>query len=644
MTFSKSLSKFELLTLLAILLLAALLRFAYPGVNAYASDEAHISLDALRMARGGEFVMAGQPSSVDIPFFPASVWLFTLPYAISPDPLIATAFVSLISLSAVAGVWWLARRWGVWVGLIAALYLAASPFAVFYGRSIWQPNLLAPLSLAWAICAYLGVTRQTRAGNVAVVMTVFLGLFVVQVHFAGIALIPATAYLFLRFRWWRRLIPVLIGAMVALAAMIPYGYYIIIVDPAILDRYGQVIGGGSSNIDGQGVENLIRLAVAWDWGFLGMGDTDTLSHTLPTVIAAGILTLLGLMTAIRKLLVGAQRAAPLQENNTSRALAEILLLWLIISPLFFLRHGTPVLIHYQLVALPALAILAGASTLLFRARRWRLIVATIMIAQAAVWSAQIMQTLDDVAVNRPPNSALSSILRESRDATNQAADPVLFFAHGDDPLVDGEVAVFKTLLWTRAYRLINGENLLILPPYPATLLATLAPFQAWEEIQASGLANDVQTYPRRTGAEPLVATRYDGVSDPQGFTVIDPIPFADGSTLTRWRIRRVGDRLRVSTLWRVDADAIVGTYQQVHHLRDDAHAEGDPLAISDVALSRATWRSGDRVIVMADFFDIAPGTENLSLAIGHYTLPDLARIPRTDSDDSAVHLGTFTAP
>src|SRR5579871_1999398 len=198
----KSRFKPEYLALVAILILAAALRFAYPGVNAFASDEAHISLDALRMARGGEFVLAGQPSSVNIPFFPASVWLFALPYLISPDPLVATWFVCAISLLTVIGVWGLARRWSAWAGLVAALYMAASPYAVFYGRSIWQPNLLAPLSLLWAITAYLGVTRADRFGKVAVGASVFLGLFVVQVHFAGIALVPATAYLFLRFRWW----------------------------------------------------------------------------------------------------------------------------------------------------------------------------------------------------------------------------------------------------------------------------------------------------------------------------------------------------------------------------------------------------------------------------------------------------------
>src|SRR4051794_20695054 len=103
MTFRTSIAKPELLALLAILALAAFLRFSFPGVTSFAGDEAHISLDALRMARGGQFVMAGQPSSVNIPFFPASVWLFAIPYTLSPDPLVATWFVSLISLFTVVG-------------------------------------------------------------------------------------------------------------------------------------------------------------------------------------------------------------------------------------------------------------------------------------------------------------------------------------------------------------------------------------------------------------------------------------------------------------------------------------------------------------------------------------------------------------
>ena len=641
--FLKSLSKPELFALLAILVLALLLRFAYPGVNSFAGDEAHISLDALRMARGGEFVMAGQPSSVNIPFFPASVWLFAIPYAFSPDPLVVTWAVSLVSLVTVIGVWWLARRWDGWAGLIAALYMAASPYAVFYGRSIWQPNLLAPLALLWAVSAYVGVTHATRLSKVCIGLCVFLGLFVVQVHFAGIALVPATAYLFLRFRWWRKLIPVLIGAALAIAAMLPYVYYITVVDPSILSRFGQVIGGGTAALDLQSVGNLLRLALGWDWAFLGMGDIDSFSHAVPTVIMAGTLVSVGLVALILTIVRrrNGARSATSQQTNAS-PLTEIALVWLICSPLVFLRHSTPVLIHYQLIELPLLALLAGASTLLVRRTLWKIVISALMIALALVWSIQIMQTLDDTSINRPPNSALSSILRESRDAAYSVEPPVLFFTHGDDPAIDGEAAVFKALLWTRDYRILNGDALLILPPYPAALLTTLAPFQAWEELEAAGLARDVQSYPRRVGADPFMATHYDGVSDPKGFTPISPIPFEDGTTLIGWRVRRVGDRMRVSTFWRVEANTAPGTYQQFNHLRDQSG--GDPLAVSDVPLSRSTWRVGDQVIVMADFFDITPGTAKLMLDIGHYTLPDLIRISRSDSAESQVTVGPFSAP
>lgn len=587
------------------------------------------------MARGGEFVMAGQPSSVDIPFFPASVWLYALPYAISPDPLVATGFTSAVSLLAVVGVWALARRWGAWAGLVAALYMATSPYAVFYGRSIWQPNLLAPLALAWASAAYTGATRGDRLGRFAIGLCVFLGLFTFQVHFAGIALIPATAYLFIRFRWWRQFVPVLVGAALAVAALLPYVYYVTVVSPEILTRYGEVIGGGAASIDLQAVENLVRLALGWDWGFLGMGEGDLFSRALPTVIAAGVLVGAGLVVLVRTLVR--------HDEKSTAILAEIILVWLVASPLVFLRHSTPVLIHYQLIAFPALAILVGISTRLFQLRPWKLAVSSVMIILAAAWSFQIMQTLAYTAVNRPPNSALSSILRESRDAAMQPEAPILFFTHGDNPAIDGEVAVFKALLWERPSRILNGDNLLILPPYPATMLATLAPFQAWEEIEAAGLAQNVQTYPRRVGADPFIAALYDGVSDPQGFTMVDePIPFADGTTLLGWKARRVGERLRVSTLWHVDADAAPGTYQQFHHLR--VEGQDEPLAISDVALSRESWGVGDRVIVMADFFDIPAGTGGLSVDIGHYTLPDLDRIPREDSDTSPVTLGSFSAP
>src|SRR5690349_17978376 len=97
-----------------ILILAAALRFGWPGVNSFAFDEARLSLISLDMARGGKFADLGMPSSVGVPNLPAAAWIYAIPYLFSTDPLVATQFTGLLSLGAVFGVWLLVRRaWGI---------------------------------------------------------------------------------------------------------------------------------------------------------------------------------------------------------------------------------------------------------------------------------------------------------------------------------------------------------------------------------------------------------------------------------------------------------------------------------------------------------------------------------------------------
>jgi hypothetical protein len=601
--------------LVLIVALALVLRFGWVGVSSFAWDEANLSLDALRTVRGGQIALAGQPSSVAIPFFPASVYAFALPYVVSPDPLVATWFVSALSAAAVVGVWALGRRFfGVGAGLLAALFLASSPYAVLYGRSIWQPNLLPPLALAWLASAWWASGAQTsprRAWGVG--LCVFLGGFTIQVHFAGVALVIGTAYLFLRGRWWRQLVPVLIGGAAALAFALPYFVYLA-QTPSILDRYAAVLGV-QTRYDLTGFENLLKLAFGYGWGYLGGGDGDLTAQNPYIAALVGLLLASGLV-ALRR-----------------RAYAGLVLLALLISPLWFIRHSTPVLPHYQLVALPAVALIAGASVRLLAARGWRVGVALAWLLVASIWTTQLARTMESAAAARMPNSALSSILREPRAAAHAAAAanlPVIVHLHGNDPRLEGEAAVFAALLWGHPQRIIDGDVLLVLPPEPATLMTTLAPFQAWEELEDGGLAQQVIAYPRRDGALPFMTARYDGVTAPAGFTPLEPVTFADGTTLLGWKVRRVGERLRVSTLWRADDPRSDARVQQFHHLHTLETLDDVPFAVSDVPLSLGSWRAGDQVVVMTDFFDLPSGVYALDL--GHYTLPDVARIPHADGD------------
>ena len=625
----KTVSRTEWLALLGILLLAVTLRFGWPGTNSFAYDEARLSLISLRMARGGEFAALGMPSSARVPNLPAAAWIFALPYALSPDPLVATLFASLLSLLAVPLVWALARRaWGPGPALLAALFLAASPYAVLYGRSIWAQNLLAPMAAAWGLLAYIAI--RDRKGW-ALAAHVFLAGFAFQVHFAGIALALASLYLFVRFGWWRRLVPVLVGGALAALAALPFALELLR-NPDLLGRFGSAVGG-SAQVDGVALEALAQLGLALDWRFLALGDLAPADPPLLLTLAVAALLVAGLAALARLLF---------RPPGDARLLAEIVLVWLAAAPLFFLRHSTPVFIHYLLVALPALALLAGASLRLLPARLWRAVVIAAGVAVAAIWSVQIAGSLALATTDETPNG-LGTPLGLLRNAAYSLPDdlPVVFFTHGDDPNVDGEAAIFEALWWGSPHRIIRGDSLLILPGAPATLMSTLAPFQAWEELTVSSLAEGVRMFPRRDGALPYVATRYDGISQPAGFQALDPVRFGDGVVLEGWRVRRIGPRLRISTLWRVEsAPPAGGTLQQFHHLRPAAAAAEENFEGADVPLSVHQWQVGDRLVVMGDFFDVPAG--DYIVDIGHYALPDLTRIPTADGDD-LIRLGPFTA-
>jgi len=617
--------RLELISIIFIFVLTFVLRTFPLGVSGYAWDEARISYDALRVARGGAFLLTGQGSSVGVPFFPASVWAFVPPYLISPDPLGAVIYMTAINALMSIGVWRLARRWSPLAGIVAALFIATNPYAVLYARNIWQPNLLAPLMLAWMMTTYAAIS-QKRGGFIA--LSIFVAGIAVQIHFAGAALLAAALIVFIRFRWWKKPRPVIIGVGAVGLCALPYAYFLAMT-PGVFDHLGS---SGGIMIDLSAAINAVRLALGYEWAYLGAGDLDVVSRGWITPMLVGGVLVAGLLATIR--MIVRKRA-----GGEHEVLSQLALIALSASPILFLLHTSPVLPHYQLITLPAFALIAGAAVNLIAARAWRVGVTALMITVAAIWTVQAIQTFDLVDDQRPPNSALSSILRESRDAARAvmaSGDPIIFYAHGDDPLVaDGEVTVFETLLWGHPHRIINGDVLLILPPEQTTLLSTLRPIQAWEALEGAGLARAVDEFPRRIGALPFVATVYDGVSEPDGFTSLDPVTFGDGTQLYAYNTRWVGDRWRVSTLWRVVADVPNGVFQGFHHLyRSGDDMNASPFLGADVPLSLHTWRRGDRVIVMADFFGVPPD-DDYTLALGHYALADGARV-LTDTDADRV--------
>ncbi len=631
----------EPVALAACLGLAAFLRLGWPGVNSFGYDEARVSLLALQMARQGQFARVGIPSSAGVPNFPAAIWLMALPYALSTDPLVATLFVGLLSALAVLGAWWLARRaWGPWAALAAAALLATSPFAVLYSRAIWGQDLLGPLAVLWAIAGVLAVAADNPW---ALGLHVFLAGFTPQVHYAGFTLAPATLWLLLRYRLWRRWPAILGGAALAAIAAAPFLYTLWQGADGLRTAFQQ-LARQPVQVDLKALRQLAQMGAGANWEWLPLGPSWQWPQgwrwlLTAARLAAGALILLGLA----RLLLWLVRDLKGGRRDWGGALTALVPAWALSSLIVFTRHSTPVYQQYHLAVLPALFLAAGALAERRSSRPLRTAALGIALAVALVQAFPLVQSLNVVAERLAPGG-LGTPLQWPARAARSLMDgrPVMVYTVGADPAFNGDAAGFDVLLWGYPHRVIDGRSALIIPAHPAHLLAVFPDLPVLDEAQACGLVRDETLFPRRQGEPPFPALLVGG-SEPQGFQTITPVRLANGATLVGWRLQTLADgRLRLSTWWQLAGPVIPGDYHQFNHLR--VQLDGEPLAVQDVLTSSQAWQEGDNLITWADF-DSPPAGSPFWLDVGMYTWPDLKRVPilgATGDPVAPIRLGPVT--
>ncbi len=631
----------------AVLTLAALLRMGWPGVNSFSFDEARVSLMALQIARRGEFARVGMPSSTGIPNFPAAAWIFALPYRLSKDPLVATSFVGLLGTLAVAGVWWLARKaWGAWAGLSAALLFAASPYAVLYSRGIWGQDLLPPLAVLWAVLGVLGISGH-RAWALA--LHVCLAGLAFQVHYAGIVLIPVTAWLIVYYRLWKRWPALLLGGSVAGLCALPFVLTIWCCAPDVLNALRGLMRR-PAKVDGVAFRQAAEMGAGVDWEWLLLGRDWHWPRLLQVgmrgaSLLAAVLIALGLGTLIWRFWRQKGRCA----EEWSAILPVLVPAWALAAPLIFTRHSTPAYHQYQLGALPALFLAAGAVAGLGRRRVWGAVSTLVALLVAVMQAVPLAKGLTVVATELTPGGLGTPLMWPSFAARSlMDGQPIVVHAHGDSPEFFGDVAGFSVLLWDYPHRIVDGRSVLLIPELgtavsSAHLLATFADLPAWTELQACGLIGEARSFPRRKGEPPYVALTLEGEQEVSGFQRVTPLSLANGARLQGWRVRQVEGRMRVSTWWKLVGPLVPGDYHQFHHL----HVEGaeEPI-VRDVPLSSQAWREGDTLITWADFEQL-PTTGLFWVDVGMYTWPEVQRVPvlnRVGDPLAPIRLGPFPYP
>jgi hypothetical protein len=584
-----------------VMLLAALTRFASPGVVEFRHDEATLSLLAQAMADGDGLALTGMPSSVGVPNPPVSVWVMALPYLISDDPLMATLYVAALNVAGVGLLYALVyRTLGRNPALVAGIAYAVNPWAIFYSRKIWAQDFGTPFLLLALLVGVIGFYEGRRWAKVACLP---LLLFALQIHFAAWALLPVYVYLVLTQRphplaaahlhsvkrginttlevpsatQWRGDLGVRMPftARGFLTALISIGLAILVMLPFWLglsrtlqddpNRLANAVDSDAPlRIDGRAVAYTLEMAST-------SGLDRQLSNALPYALdRTGLLPLLDLLAGAAFIGMSIVGAGLLWARD--RRLAGLVLLWALLPALAFTLSWTPVYPHYFITVLPAWALLVGAGTLaarrgIVRSAAYGLLWAFALAAafQFVHWR-RLMAYVDTHATERfaTPLHYITPI----RDAL-RAYDDVIVLTDGMEIAYDQEPAMWTAMLHdsARCVRALTGDGRAVAPGGRfAVLVAPNAPDNPVGNLYANDSA---RTFPLRPGEGAY--TLYEWNGDPPlnlPWTAATGV-FSSGAHLEGYH----RDDTRLTLLWRLwnpPAGGEPQDYQYFVHVLDAA--------------------------------------------------------------------------
>lgn len=648
------------LLLILTLALAATFRMGWPGLTEFKADEARLYTLAADMA-AGDFALRGIGSSVGVPNFPMSVWLYSLPLFIWAHPYSPTLFTGLLNTLAVLLVWLFARR--IWPGslipaFVAALLFAVSPWAVLYSRKIWAQDLLPVFVVGWAFSAYL--TYAERRPRWMLVHLLCLAI-AAQIHLAAFALIPATALLALRFinrmpwRW------VFVGSLLGALTAAPFAVYLMQSGLSLPTASGDSALGLTFSLESWRYTALIALGQQI-YSLAGPVAFETYLASVPSFGLAHIVTaaliLVGLLALSSN--IWQHRRAPTPQSDA----AFILLVWLLTPPLVFTLQLTPVYPHYFIATLPvAFLIAAAALTPLLPTpqthptssavtpdpasltndsqRMTRPTSSTVRIvsitALLCVLTSATLQTyswlsiFNFTATNNTPNgfgTPLRNQLAELSAArllldTGQASE-LLIVGPGQFPATDELPAVYAALLRGVDYRYVDSNLHALFPADPAAvlLLDHDSPAAALYATHADLSA----TLPRRAGESPVALYRTTTAHAPPT-PIADPRPFANFTTVIGTDATWTPDALRWQLYYTPGPADPTANYTFFNHLLDTT---GQRLTQAD-AVAYPFPRPGD--LVATTFTLTRPTTlpTPLQMRVGLYNYPDTTPIPVLDA-------------
>jgi hypothetical protein len=647
------LSRKEWLLLIALVLLAAVLRVGWPRLTEFKFSEARLEALALELTREGHLPLVGVPSSAGFDHSPISVYLYFPAFLFTADPIPATIYGGLANVAAVALCWWLARRWpggGRWAAMVAALLFAVSPWSVAFSRKIWQVAFVPLLTLA-----FMGLMASALVGGRRWHLTWALAIYalLVQVHPSAVSLALVLVLWLIVFRQQVRLGPLVVGGVVGLLTAVPFlthqvqsGWPVVAAYRALPDATWDLtaVRLAWEMVTGRGIHALA-------------GDAYPLLRFVPQL--GWFFNLVGWVTIGAVLGLAWRLVKGWGDENPDRRVAAridlILLSWLLIPILSNLRHNMALHLHFFALVAPAAYLLVGRAAEALGHGAWSRtgpwgqalkitgLTALGVVALAQVVALGLMARF--VASHNTSNGFGVSLGRYmavadkavAMAATSEAAE-LLVVGPGDSVVVDEIPAIFDVLLRERmAYRFVDGDSTALFPSHRTVTLLSPKPgeasvwYEAWplhEAGEGYRLAVLDGSWPQH-GLEPVPGPRMleNGI-ELQNYAWEAPTETAGGPFWLLWQV-----------LWLSPDD----THFFVHMLDEGGQVWGQGDAVGYPTANR---RKGDRAL--SKFYIIprrsASAGSQQRARIGMYLYPELVNIPVIDGQGNRVGDAVVVGP
>jgi hypothetical protein len=659
------------------MLLAAYLRLSNLELTEFKLDEAHVCSRAAEFLSSGRLPLVGIGSSVGAANPPLFIYLMAIPVSLSKNPTVIAGFIALLNVGAVLGCYLLAKEYfGERVGLIATLLFAVSPWAVFYSRKIWAQDLLPPfVGLFFAAIFSTIVKRKPKQ-----LILVFLWLAcLIQLHLSALAFIPLVILLHLAFsilslskgRSRIRLVPLLVGLLVFVLIFAPYIYYdathgwinlrtFIEVSrgPSTFDvksaQYAaQIIAGeGYHALTGASFKRFLSEIIGFTW-----------LNAVETWLFLGGIAYLGW-----QVLGGWYRG---RKGRVSDEVVKftILLSWLLVPVLFYVRHATPVYPHYFILLYPVQFILIGLFVV--KVLDWtvslanspktlplvRFLVGRVLpiflvglILGLALWQVHLTEAFYNFVDRNdttgghglPVKYYLQATETLTRLASTLGDGQVLILSEGDYPPWDETPAIFDFLLRSNlSPRYIDYQQAIVFPQVDALYLLAPGDTPAVPVLDEYAQELVSERIGIRGGPDAFRFYRFDAeILIPIKTSLVRggmPVALDNGVEMLGYDVSgevRPGGTLRLALWWKVQAvpDA---SYHFFNHLVDDKEQRWGQK--DGPGYPAGQWQEGD---VVVSWFDIsispdAPPGEYWVLT-GMYTYPEGVRASVLDERGQSV--------